>query len=243
MCTAQRRQPGSYMSYVGQKKFHFRKKMGHSGDRKQNFFLVRPHNFFSFFLFFCIYQIVGHLGGPSSHSTDESLIVQLGPTTEGKGHSNVQGECLLVQHVVRGRSITPPGLNKEVKDWVLYVRCQPDDAQHPTAVRSAHRSELSTILALSAFELSLKTSHFWRCFGPESTQLLSPPATDQSPQLLSPPATDQSHGLTSSAVVRCWFDTNFKGPILVATDVGLYLFLRNLVQGYTERAAREYRLC
>lgn len=164
-----------------------------------------------------------HLGGPASHCTRESLFLQLGPDTPKGGlkkSAPAIGECLLVQHAVRGRSTTIPGVGKEVRDWMAYVRCENDST---ATVLSSKRSELYTILALSAFELSVNTHHFWRC-------------VTSSPAL--PPA--QSASMLPSAVVHCSFGTNFKGPILIATDVSLYLFLRNLAEGYKQRASRKF---
>ena len=50
----------------------------------------------------------------------------------------------------------------------------------------------------------------------------------------------RANRFTPEMVVLCQFDSTIKRPVLVATDVAMYIFLRNLVVGYIDRAGSKY---
>lgn len=169
----------------------------------------------------CFSQVINALKSPGTNCASQALRVRLGSemlhvtSRHGKesGFSvaevDPQERCLLVQLVTRGRSPCP-AQTASTGDWIQYVTPPVDNTS------DHHRPQANTILSLPAFVLTVDTEQWLDCAGRLDDL--------------------RENRFIPQIVVLCQFDSTFKTPVLVETDVAMYIFLRNLVVGYIDRA-------
>ena len=138
------------------------------------------------------------------------------------------GELAAVYRVSAGRSRVPPVTGTNVNDWLAYAcidyHLHAEKYINATAklsalVKLSKKLNIQPVLLFPAFSVELINDHFWPLVI-NGQQQEGVTAQDPTPDEL--------------PLVECSFVSRFSEGISVTTTVNHYLFLHDLVKGYTE---------